>query len=85
LKQIYVKQYKNPQRLISIQLNPIKLIEKHNNIRLTTEKDIEEVSVKFNEIIKATNPSLNDFFYWVVLPILPKRYISVKIYYECGF
>jgi hypothetical protein len=85
LKQIYVKQYKNPQRLISIQLNPIKLIEKHNNIRLTTEKDIEEVSVKFNEIIKATNPSLNDFFYWVVLPILPKMYISVKIYYECGF
>lgn len=58
------KQYKEPFRSISIQLNPIRLIEKHDNTRLTTENDIEEISIKFNEIIKGINPLLNDFYKW---------------------
>lgn len=59
----------NPKKYymgISITINPIRLIDKENKLRLTNEKDIEEIEGSFNSIIKSISPYLDNFFNWKV-------------------
>jgi hypothetical protein len=58
----YELNHKKYYRGILFELNPIRLIDKENKLRLTNEKDIDEIAEKFNKIMNDISPYLNDFF-----------------------
>lgn len=62
LKNSYAINNKKYYRGISFEINPIRMIDKINKLRLTVEKDIEQIAFEFDKIMQDISPYLVNFF-----------------------
>lgn len=66
LKKFFIdRKYKYPVKMIEIQLNPTKLLDK-DIIELTHEEDLQELEQKFNDVVAGIHLDLNTFMYWTL-------------------
>ena len=82
--------YKHDYMQLTIQLNPIKLLNR-DIVELTKEQDLKEVEKKFNEIIEKIHLDLNTFFYWTLNRIdycinIKTQYVKeyIKLFQRCS-
>lgn len=74
-KQIVKEKYIRPYLAIEMQLNPKRLIEHSNNIKITKDKDIVKISNEFNKIVKSIDECLPEFYYWTLKRIDYATYV----------